>query len=325
MQDRSNPTRRDAYEVITDRIIAALEAGTAPWRRPWNVAAHGALRNAMTGHVYRGVNVPMLSLTASTAGYTDPRWLTFRQAKKAGGAVRKGERGTPVVYWQWIEKKDDDGEKSRFPILRLYTVFNVEQCDGLRLEPLTDQPETPVPIDTAERIIAGYTNGPAVEHGGWRVRTVERSVRCELETSGLGIHHGTLDLELEHENGTRLVVDMKTQRGRAFRFMLERPKRSHVVQLQTYMFARDADAGLLLYVDREGQNATKQFVVERDDATVQRAARVITSIAARKDVPLPLVRERGKKPPWQCNYCPYLSASCNGPVFGLGTGEQGQG
>lgn len=99
-----------AYEVITARIIEALEHGTVPWRRPWNVPEHGELRNAITSHRYRGINPVILSVSAATQGFIDPRWLTFKQAKERDASVRKGEKGTPVVFWNWIEKTDDDGE-----------------------------------------------------------------------------------------------------------------------------------------------------------------------------------------------------------------------
>lgn len=82
------------------------------------------------------------------------------------------------------------------------------------------------------------------------------------------------------------------------------------------MMLRGADAGLLLYVDREGQNATRQFPVERDDATVQRAARVITKITSRREPPVPLVGGRRGGKPWQCGYCQFFGASCSGPTRG---------
>lgn len=94
---------------------------------------------------------------------------------------------------------------------------------------------------------------------GWQVSVSEHSVVSELKASGLGLERGRLDLELVHSpRGERLTVDIKTWRGIAFKYLNE-PKRSHVVQLQTYMMLRDASAGLLLYVDRDGENATRQF------------------------------------------------------------------
>ncbi len=131
--------RRDLYQEVTDKIVAALEKGVAPWVRPWRkLGAAGDLRNAATNRPYSGVNIMLLSLATDAAGYDDPRWLTFRQARQLGGCVRKGEKATLVVFWKPIEVPGDNptdtGGQQRtktVPVLRHYTVFNVRQCDGL--------------------------------------------------------------------------------------------------------------------------------------------------------------------------------------------------
>ncbi|MCY3656223.1 MAG: ArdC family protein [Chloroflexi bacterium] len=92
---------RDAYQEITDRIIAALERGTVPWRTPWRARGH---RNARSQRPYRGVNTLVLQTAALERGWSDPRWLTYPQARAAGGHVRRGEHGTRVVLWKWIER-----------------------------------------------------------------------------------------------------------------------------------------------------------------------------------------------------------------------------
>jgi len=127
---------RDIYAEVTDSIIKALEAGTAPWVRPW---AGGGPRNAITGHEYRGLNVLLLSCRVMERGYADDRWLTFKQAQSNGGHVRKGEKSTMVTFWQFnkLAKKDaETGEETTrsVPLLRVYHVFNVAQCDGLTLK-----------------------------------------------------------------------------------------------------------------------------------------------------------------------------------------------
>jgi len=121
--------KRDPYQLVTDKIIAALERGVAPWVKPWHaLAGGGTLRNALSKRPYHGINVWLLA----SEGRADPRWLTFRQAKQLGGSVRRGEHGTQVVFWKMLRREEEiDGEKSvkTFPMLRLYTLFNVEQCD----------------------------------------------------------------------------------------------------------------------------------------------------------------------------------------------------
>jgi antirestriction protein ArdC len=106
-------TRPDFYARITDDIVSQLERGARPWHQPWN-AQHAAggvsrpLRN--NGQPYQGVNVLVLWLTAFQKGYACPIWLTFNQAKEAGGFVKKGEHGATVVYANSFEKKDTDAE-----------------------------------------------------------------------------------------------------------------------------------------------------------------------------------------------------------------------
>jgi len=153
-------TRRDIYAEVTDRIISKLESGTIPWRKPWNAAP----ANYVSKKPYRGVNVWLLD-----SDYRSPYWLTFRQAKKLGGYIRKGEKGTQIVFWKILEEKLTDVETGeikarRFPILKYYTVFNLEQCEGIDMEiaPVVE------PIASAEEIIANYQNPPALMFGGNR-------------------------------------------------------------------------------------------------------------------------------------------------------------
>lgn len=142
---------RDRHAEITDRIVAALEAGTLPWRRPWDTAKAGgpmAPRNAVTGRRYRGINALLLAMADLALGAPDPRWLTYRQAAAAGCQVRRGERGSRVVFFrQLIARERDAGQRGgadgaaeggdgepdarAVPLLRLFTVFHASQVDGL--------------------------------------------------------------------------------------------------------------------------------------------------------------------------------------------------
>jgi antirestriction protein ArdC len=178
----SNGNSKSVYEIVTERIIAAIEAGVSPWRKPWTPNEFSYMGkpvtsavNAVTGKPYRGINVLLLGL----CGYADPRFLTFNQAKALGGNVKKGERGTPIVFWKWVEVSSQDATDEaaedtptgkRVPILRYYTVFNVEQCEGLeKLKPLSKPaPATAKafnPIAEAEAILAGRKNPPTCYHG----------------------------------------------------------------------------------------------------------------------------------------------------------------
>ena len=159
--------KTNAYDVITDRVVKLLEAGTVPWRRTW-VAADA--RNLVSGKCYRGINAFLLPC----AGYTSPYWLTFKQAKALGGHVRKGEQGCPVVFWNWVDRENaESGEAERIPFVRYYTSFNLEQCDGIPAEKIPAaeafQPRSDAsPIDSCERVVAGMQHPPTIQHEGQR-------------------------------------------------------------------------------------------------------------------------------------------------------------
>jgi antirestriction protein ArdC len=134
--------RASLYEDITNKIIAELEAGRLPWVQPWGApqvsAPLGIPRNAATGRCYSGINVLILWGAVVQHGFSIQSWLTFRQALGLGGNVRKGERGTTVVYADRFVPDDerqracDEGEAPRsIPFLKRFTVFNAEQCEGL--------------------------------------------------------------------------------------------------------------------------------------------------------------------------------------------------
>jgi len=155
--------RKEACDIITERIIEHMKKGNVPWRKGW--IGGGAPCNLVTGKAYRGVNVFVLAM----AGYSSRYWLTFHQARKKGGSVKKGEKGTPVVFWKWLEKEREDpetGEKStdRIPLLRYYTVFNLEQTRGIKEPGLADKPEMS-PIDAAQAIISNMPQRPAMVPG----------------------------------------------------------------------------------------------------------------------------------------------------------------
>jgi len=164
----SKTQRRDIYAEVTDRIVTALEDGVAPWVRPWRSV--GAFRNGGTDRPYHGINTLLLAIETLAHGYDDPRWITYRQAKERGGHVRKGEHGTRIVFWKFLDRMQEDsqtGEKTlrRVPMARAYTVFSVEQCDGLELAELDREtlPETDRRADLDGFLRA---TGAEIRHGG---------------------------------------------------------------------------------------------------------------------------------------------------------------
>lgn len=130
--------KQDIYKQVTDKIIADLEQGELTWLKPWSAGnMDGRIVRPLrhNGTPYSGINVLMLWGTALEAGHNSPYWMTFKQAKELGAHVRKGERGNPVVYANTITKTEEgaDGteEERTIPFMKVYSVFNVEQIDGL--------------------------------------------------------------------------------------------------------------------------------------------------------------------------------------------------
>ena len=141
------------YETVTNQIIAELEAGAIPWTQPWKNQRRGGVMplNAATGRPYSGINIPILWHAVAANGYPSHEWMTFKQAIEKKAAVKKGSKGTMVVFTKRIPRGDDD-EHATISMLKTYHVFNVEQIDGLPEIPT--RTSTVTPIETAERFIA---------------------------------------------------------------------------------------------------------------------------------------------------------------------------
>ena len=151
---RAGQDRASLYDEITDKIIAELEAGRTPWVQPWGTAAAKAPlampRNAATGRRYSGINVLILWGAVVEHGFPGQSWLTFRHALALGGNVRKGERGTTVVYADRFVPDDEKrraretGEEAQaIPFLKRFTVFNAAQCENLPDDIATVAPPPP--------------------------------------------------------------------------------------------------------------------------------------------------------------------------------------
>lgn len=204
-------SHKDAYQEITDKIIAALENGTAPWVKPWSSC--GSPRNAITGREYSGINTVLLAMTP----YTSPRWLTFKQAIDVGANVRKGEHGTRIVLFKPFKVKDvnassGDGEavEKTIPLLRTFTVFNASQIDNLpekfseQTKPLIDQFADNT---EAERLMAKAS----VVHGSNRACFIpsidEIHMPHKLEFKSIPDYYSTALHELTHWTGHKSRLD----------------------------------------------------------------------------------------------------------------------
>jgi len=186
-----NEKGNNIYEMITNQIIEKLEKGVVPWQKPWSSHSPYPV-NLTSKRNYRGINVFILYLQNLSNKYNSPFWLTFNQAKKVSGyekagrfwkwtekskdpkyGVKKGEKGTMVVFWKFIEVDDTTtvSGKKTIPLLRYYTVFNVDQCNlpekVLAKINVNKRTESEIgTIEKAEKICADYKI--KVEHGGDR-------------------------------------------------------------------------------------------------------------------------------------------------------------
>lgn len=157
------------YDVINSRIMELLEQGTVPWRKTWNAASNQP-KNLISKKEYRGINIFILACQE----YSSPWFLTFNQCRSKGGHVRKGEKSTPVIFWKWLDKRDagsDDDEtvtvNGKIPMLRYYSVFNLQQTEGIEHPPSPETTVTPfTTIERAEQIVANMPLRPDIHYGG---------------------------------------------------------------------------------------------------------------------------------------------------------------
>ena len=165
-------TTESLYEEITTTILGHLERGVVPWHQPWTIPGV-APQNLLSRKPYRGINPFLLNLQP----FASPFWLTFRQARRLGGHVRKGERSTPIWFWKFYDKRREETDPEtgevrtalrRIPVLRRYRVFNATQCDGLegRIPELPRDERTEWErIEAAEAIVRAMTEPPEIHHG----------------------------------------------------------------------------------------------------------------------------------------------------------------
>ncbi len=143
----------DIYAEITNRIIAEMEKGEIPWKKPW--MASGSAISHTTGKPYSLLNQMLLGRAGE--------WLTFKQVNAEGGYVRKGERAKMVVFWKWIDKEDEEtGEITQVPFLKYYNVFHIDQCEGISAKHEVTMPEVVEADEKAEAIITDYVRREGV-------------------------------------------------------------------------------------------------------------------------------------------------------------------
>lgn len=285
----TNENRQDIYTRITATIVAELEKGARPWVKPWN-AEHAAGRITRplrhNGQPYSGINVLSLWASASVQGFAAPIWMTFRQALELGGHVRKGEKGSPVVYANAMTKTETDSatgdevERSiRF--LKGYTVFNICQVEGLPdhfYAPAAPRLNPPMRIERAEKFFAA--TGASISYGGSRafyrpstdsivMPPIEAFTDAEAFYSTLcheGIHWSGIEARLARDFGSKrfgseayAMEELVAELGSAFLcadldLSLE-PRQDHVDYLANWLTVLKADSRAIFTAASHAQRA----------------------------------------------------------------------
>ncbi len=204
-------TPLDVYTRVTDRIVADLEQGVRPWTKPWS-AEHAAgkitrpLRH--NGTPYSGINILMLWSAAMASGFVSPIWMTFKQALELNAHVRKGEKGSLVVYANSITRKETDdktGDETEREIhfMKGYTVFNVEQIEGLPTHYYVKPEPRFSPVQRIEHAESFFGNLRAdIHHGGTQAYYAQESDYIQMPPfeafDSAGSYYATLAHESTH-------------------------------------------------------------------------------------------------------------------------------
>ena len=201
---------KDLYQEITDRIISELESGVIPWHRPW-IGNSWAISHA-TGKPYSLLNQLILGRPGE--------YLTFKQVQDEGGKVKKGAKSSMVVFWKWLEQKDEEtGEVKEIPYLRYFNVFHIDQCEGIEAKyTITEYPNQAQADETADAIIADYLSRSGVklvhEEGNrayYQPNTDSVILPAREQFADTAEYYSTAFHELTHSTGHHSRLDRLTK------------------------------------------------------------------------------------------------------------------
>ena len=219
-------TKKNAQDKIKDRIIQLVEeADDLFWERQWISLKDRHPRNAISGRHYSSLNFLMLGMIAEINNYDDPRWLTFNQAKKAGGSVKRGEKGSMITWYSRTTKTVEDSntgeeEEKQYFYMRVHMVFNVKQTEGCELPELEYEAsfENHDPIEAAQMVadempnpptVVLSMNGPGYYRPNDDLVSVPKLEVCKTAES----HYKTLFHELVHSTGHEDRLDRELSMG----------------------------------------------------------------------------------------------------------------
>lgn len=297
--------KQDIYTRITNQIVSHLERGVRPWLKPWN-AEHAAGRITRpvryNGQPYSGINVLSLWASAMVQNFAAPIWMTFKQATELDGHIRKGEKGSLVVYADSITRKDIDDEtgdelEREIPFLKGYTVFNVDQIDGLPAvfyAKAAPQLDPVARIERAERFFAalGATIGHAGNRAYYSVTNDVIQMPPFVSFQDADSYYATLAHECTHWTGSasRLNRDFGGHRFGSEGYAIE----ELVAELGAAFLCADLELSLEPREDHASYIATWLDVLAHDNRAVftaaayaQRAAEYINrTVTANTAVPV---------------------------------------
>ena len=298
--------KQDIYTRITNQIVSHLEHGVRPWIKPWN-AEHTAGRISRplrhNGKPYRGINVLSLWSSAMAQNFAAPIWMTFKQATELDGQVRKGEKGSLVVYADSITRKETDQEtgdevEREIPFLKGYTVFNVEQIDGLPAVYYAKATQHLDPVRRIERADGYYVAlGAVIGHGGNRAyySITKDTIQMPLFASfrDAESYYATLAHECIHWTGStsRLNRDFGGHRFASAGYAVE----ELVAELGAAFLCADLELSLEPREDHASYIASWLEVLAQDNRAVftaaahaERAAEYIHRTAAENTAQVPV-------------------------------------
>lgn len=200
------------YQRVTQTIVRQLEQGVAPWVRPWRSVADPVPRNLASQRPYRGINAVVLQLLAQQTGYTSNQWVTFHQAMALGARVQRGAHGAQIVFYQFHDQPRPDSDSYEptvqkqqarpAPLVRVYTVFNVAQVEGLAVEQPAPMHEF-APEPEVEHLL--QSSGATISHGGnhafYRCSSDDIQLPLAIAFNDTASYYATALHELVHWTG----------------------------------------------------------------------------------------------------------------------------
>jgi antirestriction protein ArdC len=204
------------YQDVTNSIIEQLEKGAIPWVKPWR-ADSSADKNLLSQKPYQGINRLILGLSGMVNKYDVPVWASYKQWESIGGNVRKGEKGTRIVFFSKVSKENKTtGDTESYSVLKAYWVFNASQIDGIDIVPADTVQKPFTPIEYAESRIV--KTGAALSHGGDAAFYAPSVDRIQLPNKGTfnseANYYATAFHELVHWTGAKHRLDRNLEKGR---------------------------------------------------------------------------------------------------------------